>query len=605
MEFAGSLPSLPFRKKLRRGQKRTVEKSSESGRKHLCTKLPTGYGKTFTAACIYSLRKMAGNANRLLVVFPTDKQLEQFQKDGPADLRDAGVDGCLTVVDVRYYKTESIKKHRQDKAQIYAITIQSLIQDGGLAIVQELMRTGLWMVVVDEYHHYGEQKKWGQTILGLQYGFLLAMSATPYRPARDGAFGPPEVIVTYREAEEEKAVKPLVGHSYHYRIDVLTEDNSPRSFTTEELVKEVGSDSPDAIEKHLITRKMRWSPKYISPLVQRPIERMMIDRLSKGFLQVIVGAMCVSHAKIIYQQIREMFPELRVDWVGTGENGRSVDENKKVLDAFCPPKDEYGVRHPKLDVIVHVGMAGEGLDTIYVSEIIHANGAEVNNSNNQENGRASRFLEGVTATINFDGSSGYAKGGYTGSAIMDAMDELPPQETSPKDTDDSDDLDDLPSLPEEPFIHIYDMELERVDIGDPDVQLYAKVVVQSGLFPQYSLDELTDPDSPLHLDLIAGYRNMRRKEAEQHNEQSTIEQWREAVSNALRGIVGRAIRILANGHRVEKSIAGDLKKRVNSRKKLECGELTASVDVCKKHYNWLVKIDKAMQQTRRLPEWLE
>ena len=66
-------------------------------------------------------------------------------------------------------------------------------------------------------------------------------------------------------------------------------------------------------------------------------------------------------------------------------------------------------------------MAGEGLDTCNVSEIVHLNSAGINNSNNQENGRAARFLEDVTGHINFDSSSEYAGKGYLGEKIMDAM----------------------------------------------------------------------------------------------------------------------------------------------------------------------------------------
>ena len=58
-----------------------------------------------------------------------------------------------------------------------------------------------------------------------------------------------------------------------------------------------------------------------------------------------------------------MFPELRIDWVGTGMNGRSDGENKAILRKFCPDKVD-GKRRPqdvRLDVLVHVGMAGRRL----------------------------------------------------------------------------------------------------------------------------------------------------------------------------------------------------------------------------------------------------
>ena len=62
----------------------------------------------------------------------------------------------------------------------------------------------------------------------------------------------------------------------------------------------------------------------------------------------------------------------------------------------------------RLDVLVHVGMAGEGLDTIYVSEIV-INPANKNNSNDQENGRGARYLPDVMATVNVETGSDYAR----------------------------------------------------------------------------------------------------------------------------------------------------------------------------------------------------
>ena len=115
-----------------------------------------------------------------------------------------------------------------------------------------------------------------------------------------------------------------------------------------------------------------------SALVDTPITRMLRERLATGHrLQALIGAFCCSHAQLVCEQVQAMFPELKVDWVGTGSNGRSDGENRAVLNKFCPPKKD-GKRDPqdiKLDVLVHVGMAGEGLDTVYVSEVIHLNPA--------------------------------------------------------------------------------------------------------------------------------------------------------------------------------------------------------------------------------------
>ena len=127
------------------------------------------------------------------------------------------------------------------------------------------------------------------------------MSATPYRPSDDSAFGAPQVDVSYRQAVKESAVKELQGHAYHYKIDAIDESGELVSFTTAELIEAAGGDSQEKIDK--LTRKMRFSPKYISPLITNPIDRMLRDRLRTGMqLQAIIGCMSVSHANLVFEQ---------------------------------------------------------------------------------------------------------------------------------------------------------------------------------------------------------------------------------------------------------------------------------------------------------------
>ena len=251
MESATASPGMSFPKKPRKGQQSVIDESV--GRLLLNVKLPTGYGKTLAFCFVYSLKKAVGIANRLLVIFPTDAQLEQFMRDGHKDLRDAGVEGPVKIIDIRFSGSAALKKHRANTSQVFVITIQSLINQRGMDNVTELLAVGQWMIVVDEYHHYGIEKTWGRNILGLNRAFLMVLSATPTRPGRDGAFGMPHVSVLYREAKEEKAVKSLIGHSYSYRIEALSEEGTV-VLTTDELIKEAGGDSPEAIERFRIER---------------------------------------------------------------------------------------------------------------------------------------------------------------------------------------------------------------------------------------------------------------------------------------------------------------------------------------------------------------
>ena len=609
VEHAASMSEMSFPKKPRSGQWSVIEECKN--RAMLNAKLPTGYGKTLAACYVYFVKKHLGLANRLVIVFPSDSQLEQFVRDGHRDLRDAGVDGPVKIIDVRHAGARAVRDHRKNVAQVFVITIQSLIESRGYQNVVDLLETGQWMVVVDEYHHYGIDKTWGRTVLGLNRSFLLAMSATPTRPDDDSAFGIPHVTVKYREAVDEGAIKRLVAHAYSYRIETTDDETlQKRLWTTDELTREAGGDAPEKIERLRIKRKMRWSPKYVSPLVRIPIERMIKDRMATGLpLQVHVTAMCVSHCQIVCEQIADMFPELRVDWVGTGEDGRSPEANDDVLKRFCPPKDENGLRHPTLDVLVHVGMAGEGLDSIHVSEIVLLCNASFCNRILQIIGRGARNLPGVECNVSFDSSSEFAVKQYVGAAIMDAMDFNPPREEDvelepPSPSGGEDQW--PPEPPGEPDIHIENIELIHIDSGSEGVQRMASVLERHGA----GLDFVAMRSDPAHPDwkiVINDYRTMRRIEAEEHDERAVIEQWRDKVKLVMINLASIVVIILKkDGRKIddEKRLRGAIKNAINSRKKQLFGAVENDIEILQKHYGWCVALDRDLRERKSLPPWL-
>lgn len=567
----------------------------------LCAQLPTGYGKTFTAACVYSTLQQAGLVDRLLYLVPSVGQLDQFVADGKEDLADACVDGGHYICDIAFAgAAQANKQHRSGSHQVFACTIQGLSAAATGSTVKKLLESGRWMICVDEYHHYGLDKTWGKTVLQLErlpsVHFLLAMSATPYRPDADSAFGEPDVVVTYRQAVREGAVKPMTCHSYTYRIDAI-DNGDVVSYTTGEIVEQAGGGDQEALER--VFQKMRWSPKYISPLVDTPITRMQRERLATGQpLQALVGAFCCSHAQLVCDQIQSMFPELRVDWVGTGSNGRSDAENKRILEKFCPPKKD-GRRRPqdiRLDVLVHVGMAGEGLDTVYVSEVIHLNPANKNNSNDQENGRAARFLPNVLAYINVETGSDYACPEYIGRGIEKAFDQTP--EEAAEDQEEPTPFDEpgpLPELPDVPEIDIYDVTCIQINTGE--VARMEEALRAASPTP-LSEQELAEK-------AIAIYRQMKREEAEQFNDRSTVEQWKQSVEQALSYVARRVVRQMLpdESSRVDKSLVGDIRKRINSRKKRELGAVDKDVQLLKRHYAWLKRLESELIEGG-IPQWL-
>lgn len=598
---------LSFKKNPRPGQADVFEAAENPSQNQLVIQLPTGYGKTFTAAGVYSIRKKLGLADRLLYIVATSKQLDQFVKDARSDFQDANCDGCLTPVDIAYQGPMALAQHKKNTHQIFACSIQALTSKVVASIIPALQADPKykWMVVVDECHHYADDKTWGEAVKKLRKEFELAMSATPYRPKNDGIYREPDIVVTYKEAVKQEAVKPMVLHAYNYVLETV-DGESVIKHTIESVYEKAGtspnaSDASKKINRFLAHERM--TSKYVSPLIEIPIERLLQERLRTGFkLQAIAGAMSCLHAKFVYECIKgycsALEHPLTVDWVGSGPDGRTEKENKEVLDRFCPAKDSRTGKRPTpaLDILVHVGMAGEGLDSINVSEIIHLNACGINNGNLQEDGRGARYLPGVTCYINVDHTSPKAK--FLGSSVQELFDNPELNAPDPNDIKDEDKKRTwLPNpLPEWENIQPRPICFEGVDSGT--VLEYAKVVVKK---QGYDKELLKNPD--FIKDVEEMVCSIHRSKMDAENSKESLESMDMAVESAL-GIVARAARnALYGDSKVPASVAGDIRKNINARKKFECGRKEKDMPTLKLHYDWLKNLENEIRNGEA-PDWL-
>ena len=101
------------------------------------------------------------------------------------------------------------------------------------------------------------------------------------------------------------------------------------------------------------------------------------------------------------------------------------------------------------------------------------------------------------------------------------------------------------------------------------------------------------------------YLDMRRKEAEHFNDRSTVEQWKTAVEQALSYVSRRVIKEMMPGaSRVDRSLSGDIRKRINTRKKRALGPVDKDVALLKRHYNWLKQLEAELIEGG-IPQWLQ
>lgn len=625
MEHASRSLRVPPEEKLRRGQKQTLQHFTQHWR--TVAQLPTGYGKTLTGAACYKAARVAGKANHLLWVVPRSAQAEQARVSMFEDLTDflrigdlRSEPGEFRVIDVGQRPTRAYSAVRNGTCEVFVATIQSLLTPERFETVMDMTATGRWMLVADEYHHFGDAEKsvWAQTIrdIDARAACTLALSATPHRSDGSSLFGKPDVVVTYKSAEQEGAVKCLCLGAHEYLVDVTRPngDGKPEvlTFTTSELLDELNvPDAPNKLDKVMAKKRMKFSSKYVSPMITRAIDRLENLRLYGIKGQMLVQAMSCFHAECLCAQIKALLPgDMRVDWVGTGEDGRTDDDNRRIVEReFCPPKDDTGRRPWTLDVLVNVGIASEGLDCVDVTEVVFCTSPTANPTTLQTIGRAARTMklepgqEQPTAYISVDTSSPLRR--YPGDMVQALFDDPKAAPKPPNTNSNNNDNTPVPytPLPE----HLYD--------GHIDVTWQS--VLDDPVF-QASVDELAEKRpaaAALYSDRDALAMAMAEIEAEKRQQQAEKDlhitselrhkEKRSKVNSAVSRVAALALEQGSKTLRPAKERKEELFRRINGRKKSALGPLgkdTPFKDI-DLHYNWVRDLEQRIL-TQGVPSWL-
>lgn len=588
-------PEKNFRRKLRDGQAKLAEALKWWDEPQLNVKWPGGYGKSLGIALGFRSVIEKGTCNRLLVIVANDTQRKQMVNDFRHDCLDVGVhvDHVWQVTN----EPSTFRANRKNKAQVFVTTIQHLSRclASESNTVLALMRDhGDWIVAADEYHHYAVEADWGNALVPIveQAIFTLAMSATPDRDGSPTIFGSPEpsVSVAYRDARDEGAVKYIVRRCYDYRVDYIDRHGEPVQFQTEDLRSSIRSLGL-SVSEFEAKQNLRYSSKYVLPIVHEPINRLIEKRIrfSKP-VQMLVRAMTCDHAAVVCEQVRAVAGDLRVDWIGTGPNGRTDFENEQIKRKFCPPKDKAGNRPaPDLDVLVQVGMADEGFDSILVAEIVDLaivtlNGAA--NRTKQFYKRGTRFVtDGLDLHINVGTDHPIAGEGD----IEDWIDSCRPiSAKEPIDGGERPEPGDWDFPDEDWFIsqeELTDCQLKEI-IVDPRFQ---QVVKNECDF------EPTDEQ------VKNWFRKAMRMQAEEDQEELSLSQMRSKLDQ-LAGKV--AYSVVKQSGEFEKSALNDTKKRINGRMRRAFGERKAMLkDELMQAFNWLKGVHESVQDGD-CPVWL-
>lgn len=612
MEPSGGVPQMPLHKDLRPKQAEVIRLFETKN--NVVAKLPTGYGKTVAAAGSYAVLRHRGVCNRMLFIVPRRSQATQAADGLPDDLKRFFGITTKSII-VSEHQIQAHRLHRSGEAEVFVATIQALTTGDSFKTITDMMQTGRWFVAADELHHYSQRAGngkdgpredgiWADRLHRLNASAMLAMSATTKRFDGLDRFGAPDVSETYVHAANVGYVKKLSLHAYEFHVETVTVDGVEYTYSTDEFLNLVGSDNPADVDAFMASRQMRWSPKYITPLIEFPMQRLINNRLDGIESQMLVQAMSVAHAKFVCAQIEALKPRfMSVDWVGTGPNGRKDNENDAILARFCPPKDKItGRRKWTLNILVNVGIAGEGLDATDVTEVSFLSLANINITTLQGIGRGARVMpvpKGVDAPpchVNVDTSSPLAD--YVGAAIMGLFDDevtaKPPG--PPRGPGDDDDY-----VPSPPTMNVMVVDVRLKDIrSEPMYQAVLDHVKR-----QY-------PEADEEMVARSVEDGIQRYLSRGSSESSLIGQKRELIDALVSKIVGlitTRIRTSGSAVTVDRVYIAKLKTKINAHKKGKFGPVESlASDELDGEYQWLREhVELPILQghaLQGLPSWL-
>lgn len=627
MESQGSMPQMQFDAFLkpeiraRKGQRdhwnfRCGQLQSARPSKQALVVLPTGYGKTTSAMGDYLICREQGIVDRLLVFVPSDKQRKQWSEKAQQNARQLGHE-IINSFQIDKKPSRALILHNENKCEVFVVSYQKAAADGS-GWIKELMATGNWMVVLDEFHHLAEDQVWGKAakkaIDSADCRISLLMSATPIRTDGQYTIGGgfeqagedsvelnPDVLITIIDGIEEQAIRRPVGRIQHYYVDVLPEGaDAPIRLTTEQLRKEKVTNF-DAYEAR---RRLRYVGKYLSTMLLEAVECLHAKNLEHpGQHQMLVFAMTCNHAKFIAAELNAMCGEGFADWVGVNDGfgfTRPEALNTAIMDRYD---------NNELPCLVQVDKAGEGFDHVRSSVLVFLNLISSLTKIPQQAGRGfrrnlaiERFEEDVCDIF---ASSDTAIADWIQTLTTEiALRKLIPPRPEPK------------GWPEIPELMKVDARFIRTDLvaqdsHNPNNDVWLRTLEKCGA----PADVVEAIRKCRDLSFLAAFgRRYAGQEApdtritELPDETARVKIYLKDCEAATGTFAYRAARLLAheNGGGFEKSWIGDCKKLINARWKMVKGrghdEMTSD-DFIEK-YEWIRQESNAMTNQGRLPQWL-
>lgn len=607
----------------RQGQKATIKMILKGGEGTYLANLPGGYGKTLTALGAYYELRESRQVNRFLYVAPTSAKLFEFKHDIKKQAEKIGMEILCTSGDpaITVNDAYAIREHQYNTHEFFMVTPHFGINKRG-AILDTLLSTGNWFVCVDESHHYTDVNKFGELIEGLNAKYFLGLSATPDNHTQLAIFSKLPESHVYRVSIQdgilEGAIRPIEYECGEYFVDVDIEGNVVR-LTTSELQDEMEATNAKDLNAFEVKRQLRYLAKYTNPLFVRAIDKYyeLIERDDYEYIQnfgnpptrpihqILVFADSVSIAKNYVNLINLIVNDKTfADWIGTGVEGRKVEENNAVLQSY---------KEGKLPCLVQVSIAGEGFDNPQSSIIVYLSLQYQGNQVVQKIMRGMRRNYMIKKIRNDIGYI-YVPSDSKAVSTIDALSKLTWEHTSERLEADKKQKEekamDMFQLP------LFDMDkfntIEDVNIKDwlynalPD-NLYKRIeqgVIEqqkrTGVIYDINSKEYNNKLRSIVIDIMG-------EKFEQQEKEMTRKNLQDKIKNLVGGVARKIVLKKQGNQSINTTLIGDCIRAIHSRYKYESGIGTSEMtyEQLKAKIEWINNLAHNINETQKLPIWLQ
>ncbi len=233
-----------------------------------------------------------------------------------------------------------------DLANIVVINIQKLQERLVSSLINRLPKDFFDMIIIDEAHH-STASTWVDSIQHFSNAKVVKLTATPYRT--DGRKIAGKLIYNYKlsQAMAHDYVKSLKMNEFiPGELKFIMDNDDTTVYTLEEVMK--------LKDEEWISRNVAYSRECSAQVVEESIKILEKQKNLSGLPHMIIAVACgIQHAK----QISALYEKYNIR-VGIIHSGMEPSEIEVV---------KSNISNCRLDVIVNVGMLGEGYDHRYLS----------------------------------------------------------------------------------------------------------------------------------------------------------------------------------------------------------------------------------------------